>query len=58
MSDGILVPGDENELSKVIREALGVGDFDRVEVTLPQFERTDGKKIYYFPRITIYLIYN
>ncbi len=45
-----LKPGDESELSHKIREAIGVGDFEKVRVVLPQFERTDGKKIVYFPK--------
>ena len=43
-----LTPGDESELSHKIRKAIGVGDFDKVRVCLPQFERTDGIKIVYF----------
>ena len=45
-----LVFGDENELSKKIRECLGVGDYETVKVTLPQFDRVDGRKVYYFPK--------
>ena len=45
-----LMPGDESELSHKIRKAIGVGDFDKVRLCLPQFERTDGKKIVYFPK--------
>jgi hypothetical protein len=42
--------GDENPLAKQIREALGVGDYEKVRVVTPQFERTDGKTIKYFPK--------
>ena len=48
MSTGELVPGDENHISAAIRKVLGVGPYDKVEVALPQFDRTDGKKITFF----------
>ncbi len=37
--------GDVSELAHRIREAIGVGDFETVQVTLPQFDRTDGRII-------------
>ena len=37
--------GDVSELAHRIREAIGVGDFETVEVSLPQFDRTDGRTI-------------
>lgn len=49
MGEAQLAFGDENDIAKAIREAIGVGDFERVDVILPQFERTDGKVITYFP---------
>ena len=42
--------GDVSPLAKRIREALGVGDYDSVRVLLPQFDRTDGRKVFYFPQ--------
>lgn len=47
--DGLLALGDESELARVIREAIGVGDYDEVAVYLPQFERVDGKTITFRP---------
>ena len=35
---------------KTITFFLGVGDYEKVEVLLPQFERIDGRKIGYIPR--------
>lgn len=49
MPEGQLAFGDENPLAKKIREAIGVGDFEAVAVSFPQFERTDGKVITYLP---------
>lgn len=49
MPEGELAYGDENEVAKKIREALGVGDYETVRVITPQFDRTDGKKITWFP---------
>ena len=45
-----LAHGDENEIAKAIRDAIGVGDFEHVEVVTPQFERDDGGKVYYYPK--------
>ena len=50
MAEGELVFGDENEIAKVIRTALGVGDFEPVRVMTSQIERSDGKVITYFPK--------
>ena len=50
MPKNLLALGDENKLAHVIREALGVGDYDRVIAVTPQFEREDGKEVYYFPK--------
>ena len=47
--EGNLAHGDENEGAKAIRKALGVGDYEQVRVLTPQFERTDGKVITWFP---------
>lgn len=33
---------DEPEIVRTIRDALGLGDDDEVEIITPQFERTDG----------------
>lgn len=41
--------GDANELSAAIREAIGVGPYDEVECVTPQFTRTNGRKVTYFP---------
>lgn len=49
MPKGELVPGDEDALAKAIRDAIGASTYERVEVTTPQFERTDGKTITYIP---------
>ena len=37
--------GDVSELTHKIREAIGVGDFELVQVVLPQFDRTDGRLV-------------
>lgn len=49
MTTGDLEYGDVNDLARTIRQAIGVGDYDRVRVTLPQFDRTDGRKVCYLP---------
>lgn len=49
MPEGTLKPGDESELAARIREPIGVGPFEPVEVVTPQFERTDGRKVYWCP---------
>ena len=48
-TEGELEFGDAGGIAKQIREAIGVGDYEKVEVLLPQFDRTDGKKIVYKP---------
>jgi hypothetical protein len=42
--------GDEDEFARQIREILGLDNYDHVEVELPQFTGTDGRRIYYFPK--------
>ena len=49
MSTFKLAFGDTSELAKVVRDAIGVGPYDEVEVATPQFKRTDGRKVTYFP---------
>lgn len=49
MEEHRLAFGDESALAKKVREMLGAGDYDEVRVTLPQFNREDGKSIRYFP---------
>ena len=36
--------------AKAIRDALGVGDYDKVRVITPQFDRDDGKTVTYIPK--------
>ena len=51
MSEGFdLKFGDEGDIAKGLRDALGVGDFDRVICLTPQYERIDGKRISYIPK--------
>lgn len=50
MPEGELRLGDENPLAAKIREVMGVGPYDKVTVVTPQFERTDGKEITFFPK--------
>lgn len=45
--------GDTSQLSAAIRTAIGVGPYDEVECVTPQFTRTDGRQIVYFPHTTI-----
>lgn len=45
MPEGTLKIGDGNPLAARIREALGVGQDDVVQVVTPQFERTDGIEV-------------
>jgi len=33
-----------------LREAIGAGDYEEIRVTTPQFERVNGKKVYYYPQ--------
>lgn len=40
-----LAPGDEHPLAAAIRKAIGTGTYDRVQVVMPQFERTDGIRV-------------
>lgn len=50
MTEGKLAFGDTNDLARKIREALGVEPYEEVSVTLPQFDRTDGINVVYFPK--------
>lgn len=52
MAKFLLKLGDTNPLAKQIRDAIGVGPYDEVEVQTPQFERTDGRRIVYLPNTT------
>lgn len=45
----ILKESTGSTLAKAIREVLDIGPNDIVEYTTPQFTRTDGKKVNYFP---------
>lgn len=45
-----LAKGTDSELAKKIRELIGVNDFEDVEVQTPQFDRTDGKRPFYYPK--------
>ena len=44
-----LVPGDCNELSHRIRQAIGADDYEEVEVVLSPHEREDGRMVVYYP---------
>lgn len=46
---GTLQFGDASELAHKIRELIGVGDFEEVDLLLPQFDRTDGKVVSIMP---------
>ncbi len=45
MPEGELEMGDVSELASRIRDALGVGPYERVEIVTPQFEREDGIEV-------------
>ncbi len=47
--------GDANELAHKIREFIGVGDFETVELILPQFDRTDNRTISVLPKDAAWL---
>lgn len=47
--------GDVSELAHKVREAIGVGDFETVEVILPQFDRTDKRTISVLPKDAAWL---
>lgn len=47
---GELKFGDEDPVAAQIREIIGAGPYDRITVTGPQFERTDGKEITFIPK--------
>lgn len=49
MNEGELKNSDENELARMIRHAIGAGDYEKVMVKTPIFNRTDGKVIKIFP---------
>lgn len=53
MSTFKLAFGDTSRLSAAIRTAIGVGPYDEVECVTPQFTRTDGKQIVYFPHTVL-----
>jgi len=45
-----LAYSDESELARVIRQAIGAGDYETVKAVCSPHEREDGRKVYYFPR--------
>lgn len=47
--------GDVSELASKVRELIGVGDFDRVEVAIPQFDRTDNRAVPIKPKDAAWL---
>ena len=51
-----LVTQGENDLADAIREAIGAGPDERIEVVLPAFERNDGVEVDWVPedRMDIY----
>ena len=49
-TEGVLPYADENELASAIRGAIGADDYEEVHVRFPQFDRTDGRTIRYFPK--------
>jgi len=50
MPEGLLVPGDANELAAEIRRLLGVGTYEEVSIVTPQFERPEGRVPPWTPR--------
>ncbi len=50
MPEGELKFSSENLLARQIRRAIGVGDYEEVRAITPQFDREDGKKVYYYPK--------
>lgn len=46
----------ENDFADAIREAIGAGEEERIEVVLPAFERNDGIEVDWYPekRMDIY----
>lgn len=49
MAEGKLPLGDEHELAGRIREIIGVGPYDDVDVYIPSIGRTDGRRVYWIP---------
>ena len=52
MPEGELSFGDESELASKIRDFIGVGPYEKVEVVTPQFDRDDGIKVTVRPQST------
>jgi hypothetical protein len=55
MNDYELQFGDVNDFAHQIRELIGTGDFDKVRVVLPEFDRADGKIISIKPKDAAWL---
>jgi len=49
MPEGELAFGDTNPLAAKIREAIGAGPFEQVQIVTPQFTRTNGRQVTVFP---------
>lgn len=49
MPEGELRFADENELAAAIRKAIGAGDYERVRTYTPEFDRIDGRRVYWYP---------
>jgi hypothetical protein len=45
MPEGELAFGDESDLASLIRRALGIGPYEKLDVVTPQFERDDGIEV-------------
>ncbi len=50
MAKGKLAFSDKSELAAAIRKALGADPFEEINVSTPQFERTDGRTVVLRPR--------
>lgn len=46
----VILDMSDPEFEEKLKAAIGVKDGDKIEITTPQFDRDDGKKITYFPK--------
>lgn len=49
MPEGELAHGDTSPLAKAIRDAIGAGTYEKVDIVTPQFDRDDGKEVTFVP---------
>ena len=46
----VVLDASDPDFAKKLREAIGLKPGEKVEITTPQFERTDGRVVTYFPK--------